>query len=152
MAIAHHLKMNYVADTRYMTTGMLTFDPAKKWDNYLAFLELQKNPKIYTLPSTACNITINITKNDYPIITFSDLTDISGSNELPVISNTDNTTTSKNNNSNNIEISENCSRKVGKKEAKLDLSISNDNIECTKAILLRVRRMLPTSLYKMKIC
>jgi hypothetical protein len=40
MAIAHHLKMSYAADTRYMTTGMLAFDPAKKWNKYLEFLEL----------------------------------------------------------------------------------------------------------------
>jgi hypothetical protein len=94
MAIAHHLKMSYAADTRYMTTGMLSFDPAKKWDNYLAFLELRKNPKFYSSPSAACNNTINIPKNDCPVLSFSDISDISGSDEMPVVSNADTTITS----------------------------------------------------------
>jgi hypothetical protein len=59
---------------------MLAFDPKLKWDNYLAFLELQKNPKYYTSPSTSCNNQpVNISKKDFPIIALSDISDSSGS-------------------------------------------------------------------------
>jgi hypothetical protein len=51
MAIAHHLKWTYGADTRFMTTGPMAFDPKTKWDNYLAYLELRKSPKFLDSPN-----------------------------------------------------------------------------------------------------
>jgi hypothetical protein len=53
MAIAHHLKMANGADTRFMTNGTFSFDPKTKWPNYMAYLELRKNPKFHHSPSAA---------------------------------------------------------------------------------------------------
>jgi hypothetical protein len=83
MAIAHHLRWVFGADPSYMTNGKQAFNPSKKWDNYLAYLELRKNPKFFESPSAMVQKTPNEVSMTYNTIDngVSDLSDGEGSKD-----------------------------------------------------------------------